>query len=676
MRPEDKQKIGYILVCVFALVLILIGAFIVYPAVMNTSATRLYERGVDLLEAHNAEAAVATFREVVRDYENTPAAERARTAIADWEPYTRKALEVKAEADALLKQGEFEAAWDLYNVLVSEYPQSRYGVAAQHDIRTAANHMCREYMDQIPKEVANYQWRTAKNLYESVLKVDPDYPGAQEGLLIMTDKVGLFERSMTAGWKALSDGKYAEARKLFETALQVEPNNLRAFKGRADALTGETPPEGMVLIEPHYEARAAPIEIVDPAAPTEPVRKGPEAPSRPGPWREGAPAPDAPRTPERPEAPKTRTVRIDPSRAYDRFGLYHGAYIDAHEVTNAEYAAFVAATGHAPPPHWKGTAPPDEMADLPVVCVSRTDAEAYARFAGKRLPSAAEWIWAARGQQRTAYPWGDRFDPEKANFGGETLRPGTVATDRSPAGAFDTAGNVAEWTSDNASPSDEVAVLCGNSFAGLEMDRPERVVPDDIAGPDSPPEEVVLVPHARHWGIEIRATRELTWLLFSSYAGQPRVHIRKYDPAEEAYAYTDLYRNVGQEIKGIATMVVPTDKGRKSVRMEVDTGYTVVDIHHPDDYEKIAIEVEDEEGNRLIVPKTRRPPVDDAAAHDDPARGALYDALLGDLRRTPLARSAQVTFLKWAPSQARCLNVGFRCARDVVWFAEREVPAE
>ncbi|MDP1834640.1 MAG: SUMF1/EgtB/PvdO family nonheme iron enzyme [Chlamydiales bacterium] len=66
-------------------------------------------------------------------------------------------------------------------------------------------------------------------------------------------------------------------------------------------------------------------------------------------------------------------------------------YVDRHEVTNAEYAAFVADTGHRVPPHWSRGRVPRGYEDEPVVNVSYNDAEAYAAWAGKRLPSEIEW---------------------------------------------------------------------------------------------------------------------------------------------------------------------------------------------------------------------------------------------------------------------------------------------
>jgi hypothetical protein len=134
-------------------------------------------------------------------------------------------------------------------------------------------------------------------------------------------------------------------------------------------------------------------------------------------------------------------------------------WIDKTPVTNAEYSLFVAATGQAPPLHWRGQAPPQEISDHPVIQVSWHDAAAYARWAGKRLPAEQEWEKAARGVDGRAYPWGDdEPTPELCNFGfneGGTTPVGQYSSQfypelaeggDSPYGCVDMAGNVWEWT--------------------------------------------------------------------------------------------------------------------------------------------------------------------------------------------------------------------------------------
>lgn len=128
-------------------------------------------------------------------------------------------------------------------------------------------------------------------------------------------------------------------------------------------------------------------------------------------------------------------------------------YIDKTEVTNAEYKRFVDATGHPPPRHWENGEIPAGQENYPVVNVHLPDdAQAYAAWAGKRVPTEAEWEKAARGTDGRIYPWGNDWDPEKANVLGSKYNGpapvGSYPEGASPYGALDMAGNVWEWCSD------------------------------------------------------------------------------------------------------------------------------------------------------------------------------------------------------------------------------------
>jgi formylglycine-generating enzyme required for sulfatase activity len=126
--------------------------------------------------------------------------------------------------------------------------------------------------------------------------------------------------------------------------------------------------------------------------------------------------------------------------------------IDVYPITNAEYKEFVDATGHEPPRTWKEGAYPEGTADHPVTWVTWHDAQDFAEWAGKRLPTEFEWEKAARGTDGQVYPWGDAFDSAKCNSNesglGTTSPVGNYPDGVSPNGVFDMAGNVWEWTAD------------------------------------------------------------------------------------------------------------------------------------------------------------------------------------------------------------------------------------
>jgi formylglycine-generating enzyme required for sulfatase activity len=133
-------------------------------------------------------------------------------------------------------------------------------------------------------------------------------------------------------------------------------------------------------------------------------------------------------------------------------------YIDKFEVTNAQFEAFVNATGYRTTAEEKGEINTWQLAythgmdSYPVVWMSWYDADAYCKWAGKRLPTEAEWEKAARGDLGRIFPWGNEWDPTKANAGetgyGHTMPIGSFPSGFSYYGARDMAGNVWEWVAD------------------------------------------------------------------------------------------------------------------------------------------------------------------------------------------------------------------------------------
>jgi formylglycine-generating enzyme required for sulfatase activity len=168
-------------------------------------------------------------------------------------------------------------------------------------------------------------------------------------------------------------------------------------------------------------------------------------------------------------------------------------YIDKTEVTNAQFAQFLNEGGNQEEggATWLNVEdedcliaesggqyrPKSGYADHPVIEVTWYGATAYCQWAGRRLPTEAEWEKAARGVEGRAYPWGEGIDCGLANYGGcvgETVAVGSYPTAASPYGALDMAGNVYEWVIDwydsryyAASPRDNPQGPDSGSFRGV-----------------------------------------------------------------------------------------------------------------------------------------------------------------------------------------------------------------
>lgn len=126
-------------------------------------------------------------------------------------------------------------------------------------------------------------------------------------------------------------------------------------------------------------------------------------------------------------------------------------YIDAYEVTFGEWIKFVTESGYEPQGNWRQFYTIGKE-DYPLTNVTWDDAKAYAKWAGKRLPTEAEWEKAARGAEGYDYPWGNKWDPTKSNCNEmgyrNTVEVGRMELDKSPFGVYDMMGNVQEWTAD------------------------------------------------------------------------------------------------------------------------------------------------------------------------------------------------------------------------------------
>jgi len=144
---------------------------------------------------------------------------------------------------------------------------------------------------------------------------------------------------------------------------------------------------------------------------------------------------------------------LDPDEEPTQIRKLHGYYIDRTEVTNEQYRLFIKDTGHPIPVSWE-TGPIQEK--WPVHGVSWEDAQAFAAWIGKRLPTEIEWEKAARGSDGRIYPWGNHFEPGFCNSIEAKINQCTPVAQyplgNSPYGCCDMIGNVLEWTADVYAP--------------------------------------------------------------------------------------------------------------------------------------------------------------------------------------------------------------------------------
>jgi len=297
--------------------------------------------------------------------------------------------------------------------------------------------------EKVEKCRSENRWDEGLALLDQFVK---DHPGAAKDEEIARARAGIiplqqesdryYNRDLGEAQKLFAAGKYVQAIATAENALQFYPERtalVREFQVRARAIQQEL---SMVRI------------------PSTACWIGSE---------------------ERPDEKPLRQVKLPPF------------LIDKYEVSNEDFYAFVASTGHEPPPVWGGRKPPKGRDRHPVVFVTWDDASDYAKWAGKRLPTAEEWEVAARGPDKREFPWGNAFQEKEDQFlansleywqFNKSLAPGTTPVDQkdfevgaSAFGVGGMSGNVWEWTQTPApvpagmtKPPPEFRVLKGGSF--------------------------------------------------------------------------------------------------------------------------------------------------------------------------------------------------------------------
>lgn len=617
---EARRRIRTVTFLILGLAAIAVGAFVIPRHYRETRSYRELAMADERARRGPVEAAIEEYERLATLYPGTPVADRALKEREHLNEYLRGAIDLKHRAEEAFKAERYEEALRHYRKIAEEYPLSLRAAMAQAEAPGCIALACRQVDGLARKAFDAGRWAEARELFARLIALDPKYAGADEGLQAANGKLQAFQSALDEGAKAEAAREWWRARRAYEQALAVIPGSTAAFDGRVRALQRLPAPEGMVLILPGETTVGAADGKPD------------EAPPRPF------------KTP--------------------------GFYLDAAEVTNAQYARFVAATGAKPPPHWGADRPPEAIAGLPVVCVTWPEAAAYAAWTGKRLPTELEWERAARGRAGNRYPWGDTFSGAEGAFARRAVPADPATADKSEEGCLNMAGNVSEWTEEAGIPapklSGPVKPVRGASWAGVERDRPERVVPSAIATGRSDPARTVLIDRREAPGLEVRAFAETEFFFRGVTDTAAQIDIVRWLPDACRFVVAHTLIKPGEPITAEKTVPAGTDSDAPLLRVRLDTGCRLASVVTGEEPAGSRILYVDAAGKERSLTPTRRTESDFMRAADPMSEAArALDKIVREAAFRPFAQVARASNRLLAPPDGRYLNVGFRCAQEL-----------
>lgn len=620
MQPEAETTsdarwwMWRIIAAVAGAIFLALLVFVAYPHWRDSRLTALLADAEGQFQGGHAESALSLYEQIQRDYPGTWASERALNEARRLRNYIGQAEDLKRKADQAYKMTEFEEALRLYRKVAEEFPRSSRARMAQAEIDTTLARSCEKLRDEAWAALADRRFSAASTICDRIAALNPKFEFLDPLRQKIAQEQTRHREALDRAKAAEKAGNWPDARAAYEAALKVVPGDAESTAGRLRALRAIPPPPGMKLILP-------------------------------GDWGP---------TGERPQ----------------RFA---GCYIDEREVTNAQYAEFVAATHRKPPPHWGKPNPSPELAPLPVVCVTWDDAAAYAAWARKRLPTESEWERAARGPDGRAYPWGNACSGKEAVFARGPAPAGATPSDRSAEGCLDMGGNASEWVAPDQEPAQPAAVkpLRGASWAGLETGRAHHVVPLRPADAKSDPARTVLIGLPDIWGVEVRAFTELEFFFRGVSGDSAAIEIRMWIPELKRVVIATSFISPGSEIVSERTVPVDLRGDARTTRVRLDTGRRLLRVESENGAPQ-RILYTDPDGTERAMPLTRRQdteasrPVDATPATEQMIAGQKpFDRVVRELSARPLAETARSATRRSAPADARFIDVGFRCARGI-----------
>lgn len=511
------------------------------------------------------------------------------------------------EGRELVRQGNHEEAVKKFAAILALYPKSGRVVGhARGDLDRSQRHLYAELTERAQAAEGRSGWHEAARLYARAAQYEeggapPLEPGealASELVRRVGAKAKAFDEAAANAAAAVRERRWQDARREALKAAALIPHDPRAFEPLYEAVQNIPPPAGMAILPPG----TYPLGLSG----------------------------------GRGDNPEREVFLL-------------GCYVDKTEVTNEEYARFVRATGHPPPPHWEGAAPPEGAGGLPVVNVSWNDARAYAKWAGKRLPTSDEWEAAARGFEGRRYPWGGEFSAAKAVLAFGPRPVGSAAADATPAGVLDLAGNVSEWVEDPYGSDGAFRTVRGASWAGPERERRSRVL--FASGPEAPfghclvddpanPSRTVWYPTDRGFTFSSAVMREalLRYFLWVPEIGGWDRRTERFAPGARVHFQMDRAATVADRVVRFT--------------VDYDTGYTLKRVEGEGADAEVLLA--SDAGTELLL----RP-------SPDPRFGPLPAGRPAPMPPArDLAQAAHAANLYAAPPDGRFINVGFRCAKD------------
>lgn len=637
-EPMTRRQIVKLSVSIglVLLVLLTLGVGIpMYKANREGKASLLLSEANTLRQAGNETGAMKMARRVVEEYPNTIAAARAKELEDTTHALLSEGQGLCNAADMLARTGTLDAniaGFTKYRDLlggsiVTESGQLRaYASTRLEELRKLITDELLRQADKLQNEG---KWRQAMRTYA---RARGEFRSPEELIAPLADRaqrrIKRCEDNVAAAEQAGRAGQWQRALEAGLAALDFVPEDEDAARVVREAVGKIPPPEGMVLVPP-------------------------------GEYSVGGAAGN-----------KAKKVNFP-----------HGFYIDRNEVTREAFDNFLKAMkrGPLPKPSYVENFPEQEDPALPVACVTWKEADEFAKWAGKLLPTEDMFEAAAKGLESIAYPWGDGWKSGNGSFCFGPSPLGQETKDVSPCGAQHMAGNVAEWTATSMEAAAQESperprikedgrpisyageeqetlpgrfrVVKGSAWIGLEEGRLSKAVarPLEYQDIDTP---LLLTPDeaARDKAVIIPSDLEIGYNGPADTNGATaNVLVRRWVPAWKAWVGARLVVAIGNEIgRTINVMLNHSNGARTLQKVNLSTGCTLKSL------ESRGMEIALPSGATLWVPRKDFP----TSQSISPADGGQIEPFL-----VTLAESAESASRMAGREEARYINVGFRCMK-------------